>query len=154
MEENNYFQSAATCERRFKEGEKLYRLQAAALASSGEPAPKKNLWFWNEDMHFMMEKDVTVHAPVTISCGSTSVRTVQPTSSAQALQQPTHIGKSRVPQLKRPASQKQLDRQALQKMADALEFKNKILMKKLGIANVDEKDLDETYQEDDPAPFS
>lgn len=140
LQEKKHYFTGPSCERRFKDGIKLYKNEVARRARTGEPADElnqkgKETWYWSEAMHHMMKDNPSVHPRVTISCGSSSARRVKgesdtdeddPDDPVVENSSALRIGKSRIPflQLKRPQSKADKKIDAVKAVALAMDRRN------------------------------
>ncbi|KAK3925264.1 Trihelix transcription factor DF1 [Frankliniella fusca] len=83
LAEHGHYYTGPRCERRFKDARKLYNDERARRKRTGEPTEDPKVkgvkqWYWSDDMHFIMAKDISTNPHVTISAGSCSRRVLRP----------------------------------------------------------------------------
>lgn len=73
----------AIIQNRFNDARKFYNNEKVRRKRTGEPTEEPKVqgikqWYWSEDMHFIMAKDISTNPHVTIAAGSCNRRVVRP----------------------------------------------------------------------------
>lgn len=137
QEQSHFGYSGPSCERRFKECLRLHKNEVSRRKRTGEKADDlnkgKETWYWNDAVHEITRNNPSIYPEVTKACGSSSTRSVKENSDSDPDDpaEPSsklRIGKSRIPQLKRPRSIAEQKNDALLAVAAAMNRKNDILV--------------------------
>lgn len=158
MSSRGFHFDGPTCERKFQAGQKLYRNQMRDLARTGAEGldeSHEKQWFCSKDMQVIMANDEIVQPTMTVSAGSSNIVTLAQTqgnSSKNVLSQREQvniprIGRSRIPQLRRPKSKHEARTDAFLQLAAAMNRRTDVLLTSktstVSVPNPDSEDEEE-----------
>ena len=136
--EKGFHYDAPSCERKFLQAKTLYRNYVLEKKRTGGVGPscdqnaRSRSLFWNDDMHFIMEKDDIANPAMTVSIGSSNIVAMgEPRCKASVCHQEEDIpsiARSRIPSLKRPKSKSDAKTEAYLQMVAVTNRRTDVLM--------------------------